>query len=166
VSQRFQGSSIKRSMLEIGRTWTCVMFLLYYYIGFNIHERCFHECYANDSRTTICGGVLGHSVLVQPQLKPSHGICCSTTMTFGTHHGADRCAGWSLHSDGISDSFIRRAHGLWPRLEDWHAHLRHRQCRLFSAADPSPGMAGSFPSVATRCTWRLRELAGTRSRSW
>jgi hypothetical protein len=23
-------------------------------------ERCFRECYANDSRTTTCSGVLGH----------------------------------------------------------------------------------------------------------
>jgi hypothetical protein len=49
-------------------------------------------------------------VYVRPKLKPSHGICCFTTTTFGAHCGADQGAGRStsgwdlLHQLGGSTS--------------------------------------------------------------
>jgi hypothetical protein len=49
-------------------------------------------------------------VYVRPQLKPSHGICSFTMMTFGAHRGADQGAGRStserdlLHQLGGSTS--------------------------------------------------------------
>jgi hypothetical protein len=40
-------------------------------------------------------------VYVRPQLKPSHGICCFTTMTFGAHRGADQGAGRSTSGQDL-----------------------------------------------------------------
>jgi hypothetical protein len=59
-----------------------------------------------------------------PPFKPSHGICCFTTMTFGAHRGADRYARRSVYSDGVYDSSFGSARGLWPRPEARLAQLR------------------------------------------
>jgi hypothetical protein len=105
-------------------------------------------------------------VYVRPQLKPSHGICSFTTMTFGTHRGADQGAGRStsgrdlLHLLGASTSasppstasllqlpgLTSTRPGRHMAVPDLHRHLRSGT-RFHPADICGPGVDSGTPSA-------------------